>query len=100
VCVAHFQNFLILWLSHCARLLFIPGRFKLIIWPEHCLIGSKGFCLVEEVYDALQEWSLVTGGTVEWVLKGENILTESYSALVSTKIVVISSIQCFEPVKD
>ncbi|KAG7343444.1 isochorismatase family protein [Nitzschia inconspicua] len=57
------------------------GKFKLIVWPEHCLIGSKGFCMVDEVHDALQEWSMTTGGTIEWVLKGENLLTESYSAL-------------------
>jgi nicotinamidase/pyrazinamidase len=38
--------------------------------------------MVDEVHDALQEWSMATGGTIEWVLKGENLLTESYSALV------------------
>lgn len=58
------------------------GKFKLIIWPEHCLIGTKGFCMVDEVHQALQNWSMATGGTIEWVLKGENLLTESYSALV------------------
>jgi hypothetical protein len=34
----------------------------------------------------LQEWSMETGGTVEWILKGENLLTESYSALVRAMI--------------
>jgi nicotinamidase/pyrazinamidase len=57
------------------------GKFKLCIWPEHCLIGSNGHGMVDVVFDAIQEWSQVTGGSVEWIFKGENILTESYSAL-------------------
>lgn len=57
------------------------GKFKLCIWPEHCLIGSVGHTMVDVVFAAVQEWSQKTGGSVEWVLKGENLLTESYSAL-------------------
>jgi nicotinamidase-related amidase len=57
------------------------GKFKLCVWPEHCLIGSTGHGMVDVVFDAVKEWSQVTGGSVEWVLKGENLLTESYSAL-------------------
>jgi nicotinamidase-related amidase len=37
--------------------------------------------MVEDVHDALQEWSMKTGGSIEWVLKGQNLVTESYSAL-------------------
>ena len=57
------------------------GKFKLCIWPEHCLIGSQGHCMVDVVFEAVQRWSQSTGGSVEWVLKGQNLLTESYSAL-------------------
>lgn len=57
------------------------GKFKLCIWPEHCLIGSPGHGLVDPVRDALAEWSASTGGSIEWVMKGENLLTESYSAV-------------------
>ena len=57
------------------------GKFKLCVWPEHCLIGSVGHGMVDVVFDAVKEWSQITGGSVEWVLKGENLLTESYSAL-------------------
>lgn len=57
------------------------GKFKLCIWPEHCLIGSPGHSMVDQVFEAVQNWSEVTGGSVEWVLKGENLLTESYSAI-------------------
>jgi nicotinamidase/pyrazinamidase len=57
------------------------GKFKLCIWPEHCLIGSPGHCMVDVVFEAVQQWSQSTGGSVEWVLKGDNLLTESYSAI-------------------
>jgi nicotinamidase/pyrazinamidase len=57
------------------------GKFKLCIWPEHCLMGSPGHCMVDVVFDALREWSETTGGSIEWVLKGQNLLTESYSAI-------------------
>lgn len=57
------------------------GRFQLCIWPEHCLIGTNGHAIVDDVHQALQEWSNTTGRSVEWVYKGQNALTEMYSAL-------------------
>jgi len=63
------------------RLLEEKGRFKLCIWPEHCLIGTNGHQMVDQVSEAMGDWSDVTGGSIEWVMKGENLLTEMYSAL-------------------
>lgn len=57
------------------------GRFQICIWPEHCLIGSDGHAVVDEIRKALDEWGESTGGSVEWVLKGQNLLTEMYSAI-------------------
>jgi len=71
-------------LDYCieyTKLLEEKGRFKLCIWPEHCLIGTKGHQVVDDVSEAMTEWSDVTGGSIEWVMKGENLLTEMYSAL-------------------
>ena len=59
------------------------GRFKLCVWPEHCLIGTNGHCIVDNVREAMEEWSENTGGSVQWVLKGQNLLTEMYSALAA-----------------
>jgi len=64
-----------------AKALESKKRFTLCIWPEHCLIGSTGHCVVKDVRDAMNEWSAATGGSVEWVMKGENLLTEMYSAI-------------------
>jgi len=57
------------------------GRFQLCIWPEHCLIGGPGHNIVKPVWDAMQEWSLHSGSQVQFIHKGQHLLTEMYSAL-------------------
>jgi len=57
------------------------GRFSLCIWPEHCLIGSAGHQVVDNISEIMGEWSDVTGGSIEFVMKGQNLLTEMYSAI-------------------
>lgn len=65
------------------RRLEAKGRFQLCIWPEHCLIGSTGHNIVSDVRAAMDEWSDATGRSVEIVHKGQNLLTEMYSALAA-----------------
>jgi len=65
------------------RLLEKRGRFKLCVWPEHCLVGTNGHCVVDEVLEAVMGWTDATGKSVEWVHKGMNLLTESYSSLAA-----------------
>jgi nicotinamidase/pyrazinamidase len=57
------------------------GKFVLCIWPEHCLIGSPGHCIHDNIRQAMYEWSDATGNSIEFVMKGQNLLTEMYSAL-------------------
>eukprot|EP00560_Eucampia_antarctica_P007955 CAMPEP_0197823974 /NCGR_PEP_ID=MMETSP1437-20131217/1287_1 /TAXON_ID=49252 ORGANISM="Eucampia antarctica, Strain CCMP1452" /NCGR_SAMPLE_ID=MMETSP1437 /ASSEMBLY_ACC=CAM_ASM_001096 /LENGTH=312 /DNA_ID=CAMNT_0043423415 /DNA_START=47 /DNA_END=985 /DNA_ORIENTATION=- len=57
------------------------GCFQLCIWPEHCLIGGPGHNIVKSVWDAMQEWSLYSGGQIHYVYKGQHPLTEMFSAL-------------------
>lgn len=57
------------------------GRFKHCVWPEHCLLGSSGHNVFEVITAALNDWIESTGNSIVWVLKGENLLTENYSAL-------------------
>jgi nicotinamidase-related amidase len=59
----------------------VGGRYPLCIWPPHCLIGSPGAAIVPEVSDALNEWSVAKGTTVDFVAKGTNPYTEHYSAV-------------------
>ena len=66
-----------------AKQLEAVGRFQLCIWPEHCLIGSPGHNVVPVVNQALKEWSDKSGRDVEYIHKGQNMLTEMYSALAA-----------------
>jgi nicotinamidase-related amidase len=52
----------------------------LIIWPEHCLIGSKGACIQEPLMQSLYNWESQVA-TVGKVTKGSNPHTEHYSAV-------------------
>lgn len=69
--------------AYCIRyteMLEKSGKFQLMIWPEHCLIDTKGHNISPGIKQAMDEWSDATGRSVEYILKGQNILTEMYSA--------------------
>lgn len=55
-------------------------RYKLMIWPPHCLVGTWGGALVEEVAAAFYEWE-ADFKKVDFVVKGNNFKTEHYSAV-------------------
>jgi hypothetical protein len=75
-------------------------RFTLTIWPgmegnneinltnfdrrflvDHCLIGSYGHAIVDDINDELLKWSRKKMRMVKYVFKGSNNLTEMYSAI-------------------
>eukprot|EP01034_Spumella_vulgaris_P034252 gene34252-42237_t len=72
-------------LTHClqyTKALEDKGRFTLTIWPPHCLIGSKGHDVVSNVQEALDAWvAHHPTRSVTHINKGENNLTEMYSAI-------------------
>jgi nicotinamidase-related amidase len=57
------------------------GRYILVIWPVHCLIGTWGHSIVPSVADALYEWEKDTFNRVDFVAKGSNLFTEHYSGV-------------------
>jgi nicotinamidase/pyrazinamidase len=57
------------------------GKFKLCIWPEHCIIGSEGHNVTAPINEGLTAWAETRHESVEWVHKGQSIFTEMYSAL-------------------
>jgi nicotinamidase/pyrazinamidase len=59
------------------------NKFVLIIWPEHCLIGSPGHAVFPELFAALRGWEVGEHAVVNYVTKGSNILTEHYSAIAA-----------------
>jgi nicotinamidase-related amidase len=64
-----------------AKSLESSGRYPLLIWPPHCLIGTPGAAIVPELMEALNEWCTLKTATVDYVTKGSNIYTEHYSAV-------------------
>jgi nicotinamidase-related amidase len=61
--------------------LAVGGRYPLCIWPEHCLIGSRGHGVHPMLFAALGGWERFSGTNVSYWRKGENPFTEHYSAL-------------------
>lgn len=57
------------------------GRHQLIVWPEHCLIGSWGHNVHGRLFDALGAWGRQYLRKVNYVDKGKNPMTEHYSAI-------------------
>jgi nicotinamidase/pyrazinamidase len=56
------------------------GR-NFMLWPTHCLIGSRGHNLHAAVAQALQDWELLHFKPVQYVNKGENMRSEHFSAI-------------------
>lgn len=59
-------------------------KFSLTIWPEHCILGSVGHDIVDDVALAISAWKeeeVGTSRTVEYIQKGMNPYTEMYSAI-------------------
>lgn len=54
-------------------------RYPLCIWPPHCLIGSWGHNVEENVYGAITRWE-EDFALIDYVTKGSNYTTEHYSA--------------------
>lgn len=59
----------------------VNNRYKLLIWPEHCLIGSWGNAIYEPVIASLNIWARENKQLINYVTKGSNPFTEHYSAV-------------------
>jgi len=57
------------------------GKFKHVVWPVHCTIGSWGQSVYEPLRKALGQWAIQNKSTINWIAKGTDIFTEHYSAL-------------------
>jgi nicotinamidase/pyrazinamidase len=52
---------------------------ELIIWPQHCLIGSKGNALFPILFKELEKWQYNHRMNVSFITKSSNPFTEMYS---------------------
>ncbi|MGK3995504.1 nicotinamidase [Sorangium sp. So ce1024] len=57
------------------------GKYKLYLWPPHCILGSDGHALAGVVHEA-RMFHAFARGVQSWVeVKGGNPLTENYSVM-------------------
>jgi len=68
------------WAMEYTRNLEASGRYSLLVWPPHCLIGRPGSNLITPFANALLEWENAPD-LVRYVTKGSNYKTEHYSAV-------------------
>ena len=68
------------WVVFYVKELEKQKKFTLTIWPEHCLVGTKGHAVVDCLSEALKEWEEVNLTAVSYLMKGTNALSEHYSA--------------------
>ena len=59
------------------------SNYLLIIWPEHCLIGTWGHNVQADLGEALLKWERTQYANVDYVVKGTNPYTEHYGALMA-----------------
>lgn len=59
------------------------GKYLLIIWPDHCLIGSWGHNVQVDLAFALNGWEAKNFANVDYVTKGTNPYTEHYGGLMA-----------------
>ncbi|TJZ73479.1 hypothetical protein [Chitiniphilus eburneus] len=63
------------------RALAARGRYQLVVWPEHCLLGGWGHSVEPRLFAALGGWARRELKQVNYVQKGMNEATEHYSAI-------------------
>lgn len=56
------------------------GEFPHCIWPEHCIIGTKGASFVDSIMIPIQSWCRNTNSFYQVVTKGTYPVTEHFGA--------------------
>jgi len=69
------------YLLHYVETLERGGKYRLTIWPYHSLLGSIGHALVPSIEEAVFFHSIARSSQPLFRIKGNNPLTEHYSAL-------------------
>ena len=68
-------------LLHYCRKLNAHGKYALMIWPYHSMLGGIGHCLVAAVEEAVFFHNIARHSQTGFEIKGGNPLTENYSVL-------------------
>jgi nicotinamidase/pyrazinamidase len=57
------------------------GRYRLMVWPVHCVLGTWGHNIHASVAASIAQWEEYSQRPAFRVLKGMNPMTEQYSAV-------------------
>ena len=68
-------------LLHYARKLSENGKYALMVWPYHAMLGGIGHALVSSVEEASFFHNVARSSQTRFEIKGGNPLTENYSVL-------------------
>lgn len=66
---------------HYVKTLSEGGKYPLLVWPYHAMLGGIGHALVSAVEEAVFFHSVARSAQPRFEIKGDNPLTEHYSAL-------------------
>jgi nicotinamidase-related amidase len=66
---------------HYVQQLSDGGKYPLIIWPYHAMLGGIGHALVPAVEEAIFFHGIARNSQANFEIKGDLMLTENYSAL-------------------
>ena len=69
------------WGRHYARRLAEGGKYPLVVWPYHSMVGGIGHAMVSAVEEAVFFHSIARQSPTRVEIKGRNPLTENYSVL-------------------
>ena len=67
--------------EHYVKTLTAEGKYPLTIWPYHAMLGGIGHAVVSAVDEAIFFHAIARNSQTHYELKGQNPLTENYSAL-------------------
>lgn len=68
-------------LEHYTRELQKMEKYDLTIWPYHSMLGGIGHALVSGIEEAFFFHTIARYAQVDFIVKGDNALTEAYSAI-------------------
>lgn len=68
-------------LLHYCRRLSRDGKYRLMVWPYHAMLGGIGHALVSSIEEAVFFHGIARRSQASFVVKGDHPLTENYSAL-------------------
>lgn len=69
------------WAKYYINKLEQDGKYNLTIWPYHCIAGTLGATICEDINEAIKLFAISKVEKVNYYFKGINPYTEHYSAM-------------------